>query len=62
LSHKVELAIRLEVMDTFNVKTYLDVENGEHGEIVDVVLNERETAYSEMSARVNFNFPWHMFL
>lgn len=43
-------------MGTFNVETYLDVANGEHGEIVDVVLDEREIAYSKMSARVKLQF------
>jgi len=42
LADKVEIAIGMEVMVTFNVSTDLDVANGARGHIVDIVLDPRE--------------------
>ncbi|KAF5389044.1 hypothetical protein D9757_004877 [Collybiopsis confluens] len=44
LSDVVELAKGMKVMVTFNVDTDLDITNGARGEIVDIVLDENESA------------------
>jgi hypothetical protein len=38
----VEIAISMKVMVTSNIKTDLDVTNGAHGEIVDIILHPDE--------------------
>lgn len=38
----MELAVGMKVMVTMNVKTDLDVANGSHGEIVDIMLHLEE--------------------
>ncbi|OJA13183.1 hypothetical protein AZE42_09504 [Rhizopogon vesiculosus] len=37
-------------MVTFNVETDLDIANGARGEIIKVVLDERETAFSPLAS------------
>lgn len=44
LPNIVELARGMEVMVTYNVDTDIDVANGARGRIVDIILNEEETA------------------
>jgi hypothetical protein len=36
----------MKVMVTFNVETDLDITNGARGEITEIILDERETAFS----------------
>ncbi|KAJ3770705.1 hypothetical protein FB446DRAFT_627269, partial [Lentinula raphanica] len=43
LPHQIELGVGMKVMVTSNVKTDLDVANGARGEIVDIILDPRET-------------------
>ncbi|KAG1845209.1 hypothetical protein F4604DRAFT_1595699, partial [Suillus subluteus] len=45
------------VMVTFNVETDLDIANGSRGEIMKVVLDERETTFSPTSAIVKLSYP-----
>ena len=53
----VELAIGMKVMVTINISTDLDVANGTHGEIVDIVLDEREPRVDPHAATIKLQFP-----
>jgi ATP-dependent exoDNAse (exonuclease V) alpha subunit len=57
LANKLELAKGMKVMVTFNVETDLDVANGARGEIVEIVLDERETAFSPTAPIVELTYP-----
>ncbi|KAG1783655.1 hypothetical protein EV702DRAFT_1190674 [Suillus placidus] len=57
LANKLELAKGMKVMVTFNVETDLDVANGAHGEIVEIVLDERETAFSPTAPIIELIYP-----
>ena len=47
----------MEVMVTFNVSTDLDVANGAHGVIVDIVLDGHEEINSDSSQTINLQHP-----
>ena len=57
LADEVEIAIGMEVMVTFNVSTDLDVANGAHRVIVDIVLDGREEINSDSSQTINLQHP-----
>ncbi|OAX36730.1 hypothetical protein K503DRAFT_784140 [Rhizopogon vinicolor AM-OR11-026] len=57
LSNRIELAIGMKVMVTFNVETDLDIANGARGEIIKIVLDERETAFSPLAPIVELTYP-----
>lgn len=57
LSNAVELAIGMKVMVTINVVTDLDVANGSRGEIVDILLDERETENDSTNSIVRLQYP-----
>ena len=40
LSNRIESAIEMKVMVTFNIETDLDIANGARGEIIKIVLDE----------------------
>jgi PIF1-like helicase len=52
----VDLCIGMKVMVTFNIRTDLDVSNGSRGEIVDIVLDERESTLPNESI-VRLTYP-----
>jgi hypothetical protein len=57
----IELAVGMKVMVTFNVQTEMDIANGARGEIVNIVLDERETTYDSDSPIVRlFHPPSHI--
>lgn len=51
------LSIGMKVMVTFNVETDLDIANGAWGEIVKIVLDDREPRYSPSDPIVHLIFP-----
>jgi hypothetical protein len=53
----VELLVGMKIMVMFNVETKLDVTNGARGEVVDVVLDEREEEIEQESSILNLKFP-----
>ena len=57
LPNKVELAKGMKVMVTFNVETDLDIANGARGEITEIILDERETAFSPIVPIVELTYP-----
>lgn len=57
LADKVEIAIGMEVMVTFNIATDLDVANGARGHIVDIVLDTREEVSAIPSQTVQLQHP-----
>ena len=57
MSNRIELAIGMKVMVTFNVETDLDIANGARGEIIKIVRDERETAFSPMAPIVELIYP-----
>jgi len=57
LSNRIELAIGMKVMVTFNVEKDLDIANGARGEIIKIVLDERETAFSPLAPIVEPTYP-----
>jgi ATP-dependent exoDNAse (exonuclease V) alpha subunit len=57
LPNRVELAIGMDVMVTFNVETDLNIANGSRGEIQKIVLDKRETAFSPAAAIVELAYP-----
>jgi hypothetical protein len=56
LPNRVELAIGMHVMVTFNVETDLDIANGSRGEITKIVLDERETEFSPTAAIMELTY------
>lgn len=56
----VELAIGMKVMVTTNVETDLDVTNGAHGTIVDIILHPDETYSEEEKEVVLKNIPLYL--
>ena len=44
-------------MVTFHVETDLDISNGARGEIIKIVLDERETAFSPLAQIVELTYP-----
>ncbi|KIO05471.1 hypothetical protein M404DRAFT_141397, partial [Pisolithus tinctorius Marx 270] len=57
LSNKVELAIGMEVMVTFNVATDLDLVNGAQGHVVDIMLDSRECVKCTEKNIVQLQYP-----
>lgn len=57
LPDNVEVFVGMKVMVTFNVHTDLDVANGARGEIVDIVLDDREEAFDQKSPIINLKYP-----
>jgi hypothetical protein len=57
LPNMVEMAIGMKVMVTINISTDLDIANGTHGEIVDIVLNEQEEIVDPDRAIIKLQFP-----
>jgi len=53
----VELSIGMKIMVTFNVHTNLDIANGACGEIVDIVLDEREGDIQKEDSITNLKYP-----
>jgi ATP-dependent exoDNAse (exonuclease V) alpha subunit len=47
----------MKVVVTFNVETDLDIANGARGEIIKIVLDERETAFSPLAPIVELTYP-----
>ena len=57
LASVVEIAVGMKVMVTFNVQTELDIANGARGEIVHIVLDEREQTYETDHPIVKLTYP-----
>ncbi|KAG0695953.1 hypothetical protein DFH29DRAFT_984805 [Suillus ampliporus] len=57
LSNKLELAIRMKVMVTFNVETDMDMANGACGEITEIVLDEPETSFLPTAPIMDLAYP-----
>lgn len=57
LSKEIELAVGMEVMVTFNVLTDIDVANGARGEVVEIVLDDKEDCYSPNERYVHLHYP-----
>lgn len=57
LSNDIELAIGMPVMVTLNLRTELDVANGMRGEIVKIVLDERERVEDNHSSKIRLQYP-----
>ena len=57
LPDTVAMAIGMKVMVTFNIETDLDIANGARGEVVQVVLDERESKYSASQSTVQLEYP-----
>ncbi|KAH7904529.1 hypothetical protein BJ138DRAFT_1019029, partial [Hygrophoropsis aurantiaca] len=57
LPNDMELAVGMEVMVMFNVETDLDVANGACGEVIEIVLDERETAFDPSKLFVELEYP-----
>ncbi|OJA12140.1 hypothetical protein AZE42_05139 [Rhizopogon vesiculosus] len=57
LPNRVELAIEISVIVTFNVETDLDIANGSRGEITKIVLDERETEFTLTAPIVKLAYP-----
>ncbi|OAX32065.1 hypothetical protein K503DRAFT_777026 [Rhizopogon vinicolor AM-OR11-026] len=57
LPNRVELAIGMSMMVTFNVETDLDIANGSCGEITKIVLDERETGFTLTALIVELAYP-----
>ncbi|KAF8512167.1 hypothetical protein JB92DRAFT_2582775, partial [Gautieria morchelliformis] len=47
----------MKVMVTFNVQTELDIANGARGEVVGIVLDEREPIIAEAEAKKHLKYP-----
>jgi hypothetical protein len=62
LSDTVELFVGMKMMVTYNVQTDMDLANGARGEIVDIILDEREEDHNEEDAIVNLKYPPRMVL
>jgi hypothetical protein len=57
LSNMVELFIGMKMMITYNVMTDMDLANGARGEIVDIVLDEREDPLDVQTPIINLKYP-----
>lgn len=57
LPDNVEMAIGAKVLVTENIETDLDIANGTRGEIVDIVLDEREPPIDPHSEIVHLQYP-----
>ena len=57
LPNSVELSIGMKIMVTFNVETDLDIANGARGEIVEIILDEREPTFSTSQSTVQLSYP-----
>ncbi|KAF8137247.1 hypothetical protein EV363DRAFT_1132885, partial [Boletus edulis] len=57
LPNEVMLAEGMKVMVTYNIETDLDIANGARGEIVKIVLNEREERISPSQPIVHLEYP-----
>ncbi|OJA12227.1 hypothetical protein AZE42_11669 [Rhizopogon vesiculosus] len=57
LLNRVELAIGMSMMVTFNVETDLDIANSSRGEITKIVLDERETGFTPTAPIVERAYP-----
>lgn len=57
LPESVEIAVGAKVLVTQNIETDLDIANGTRGEIVDIVLDEREPAIDPSGDVVNLKYP-----
>jgi hypothetical protein len=57
LPNIVELAIGMKVMVTINICTDLNVANGTQGEIMDIVLDEREDEKDLHTTKIKLQFP-----
>ncbi|OCH93887.1 hypothetical protein OBBRIDRAFT_711095, partial [Obba rivulosa] len=57
LPDEVEVAIGMKVMVTANVTMDLDITNGAHGEVVDIVLDPREPPAPEGQTTVHLKYP-----
>jgi hypothetical protein len=54
---RVELAIGMQVMVTFNVETDLNIVHGSCGEITKVILDDCEPAFSHTAVIVKLTYP-----
>ncbi|OAX33535.1 hypothetical protein K503DRAFT_700257, partial [Rhizopogon vinicolor AM-OR11-026] len=57
LPNRVELAIGMSAMVTFNVKTDLDIANGSCGKITKILLDERKTGFTLTVPIVELAYP-----
>jgi len=57
LPNELKLAKGMEVVVIFNVETDLDMTNGARGEITEIVLDSRETAFSPTTLIVELTYP-----
>src|SRR6267154_4141090 len=57
LSNTIEIAVGMKVVVTFNLETDLDIANGARGELVEIVLDERESSFSLTKAVVELEYP-----
>jgi len=57
LANEVIIAIGMEILITFNISTDVDVANGAHGQIVDIVLDSREEFNISMSHEIELKYP-----
>ena len=54
---QAEIAVGMKVVVTFNLETDLDIANGARGELVEIVLDERESSFSLTKAVVELEYP-----
>jgi hypothetical protein len=57
LSNVVELFVGMKMMITYNVMTDMELANGARGEIVVIVLDEREDEYDAQAPIVDLKYP-----
>ena len=53
----IMLSVSMKIMVTFNVDTKLDIANRARGELIKIVLNERELQYCTSSSVVELEYP-----
>ena len=62
LANEIEFAIGMPVMVTINLRTELDVANGMRGEIVGIIMDEREEIPKEHSSKTRLQYPMQLIL
>ncbi|KAF8123276.1 hypothetical protein EV363DRAFT_1435963 [Boletus edulis] len=57
LPNETMIAVGMKVMVTYNIETDLDIANGARGEIVKIILDEREEKFSPSQAIIHLDYP-----